>query len=71
MRGRAGSARNLAVGHHPQRGTLYAVIDASAHHVVGAVADLRFAAFLTPFRSRQEAEAALVAAGCSISEPAQ
>jgi len=42
--------------------TLWAAFDPSVHHVVGKVADSRFAARLAPFRSREEAEAALDAA---------
>lgn len=50
-------------GQHPELGTLYAAIDERAHHVAGAIAPRRFGAFLSPFQSKNEAEAALAAAG--------
>lgn len=51
---------------HPARGTLWAAIDEHAHHLTGQVAERRFNAFLAPFRSRADAEAALVSAGGKI-----
>lgn len=54
---------SVIFGEHPDRGTLYAVADERAHHVEGRVAERRFCAFLAPFRSSQEARAALIAAG--------
>jgi hypothetical protein len=54
---------SVITAEHPGRGTLYAVVDTRAHHVDGQVAERRFGAFLSPFRSQQEAQAALVAAG--------
>lgn len=56
-------ADKYIVGTHPTLGTLWAAIDEGAHHLEGRVAERRFPAFLAPFRSRQEAEAALVKAG--------
>lgn len=55
---------NVLTGEHPTRGLLWASFDASVHHIVGKVAEGRFAARLAPFKSRAEAAAALVAAGC-------
>lgn len=54
-------------GEHPERGPLYAGVDPGAHHVKGRVAPLRFAAFLAPFRSDQDAREALLAAGAMLS----
>jgi hypothetical protein len=51
---------------HPQRGTLWAAVDASTHHLEGRIAERRFAAFLAPFSSVPEAEAALTAAGARL-----
>jgi hypothetical protein len=45
--------------HHPERGTLYAAFDPAVLHVAGAVAESRFAARLAPFKSEEEAKAAL------------
>lgn len=53
-------------GSHPELGTLWACVDATAVHPVAKVAERRFAAFLTPFHNRTDAEAALIAAGCSL-----
>jgi len=50
---------------HPALGTLWACVEPTAVYPVGKVAERRFAAFLTPFRSRADAEAALAAAGCT------
>jgi hypothetical protein len=51
---------------HPTRGTLWACVDPSAYSTEGKVAERRFAAFLTPFKNREEARAALIAEGCQI-----
>lgn len=61
---RARSSTAILTGDHPERGTLYAAIDAGAHHVTGRVADRRFGAFLSPFASMEAAQAALAAEGC-------
>jgi hypothetical protein len=55
---------NVLTAEHPTRGLLWASFDGSVHHITGEVRDSRFGARLAPFRSRAEAEAALVAAGC-------
>lgn len=48
---------------HPDLGMLWAAVDPETHHTEGRVAERRFAAFLSPFKSRSEAEAALIASG--------
>lgn len=55
---------------HRHRGTLWAAIDDQAHHLTGQVAERRFSAFLRPFKSVGEAQAALIAEG-GISEPTE
>ena len=54
----------FVTAYHPARGLLWACVDPSARCSTGQVAERRFPAFLTPFRSREEAEAALALA-CS------
>jgi hypothetical protein len=54
---------------HPTQGTLWAAIDPNAHHLTGQVADRRFSAFLAPFMTHAEAEAALHAAGAVVVKP--
>jgi hypothetical protein len=56
-------ATNLLTAAHPKQGTIWAAVDPSVHHIEGAVRDSRFGARLAPFKSRADAEAALVAAG--------
>lgn len=51
---------------HPALGTLWAALDERTHHLEGRIAERRCGAFLAPFRSREEAEAALIAAGCRL-----
>lgn len=51
---------------HDERGRLFAAFDPTAHHVQPGVRDSRFSAFLAPYRTREEAEAALIAAGAVI-----
>lgn len=48
---------------HPKRGRLWAAVDPDAHHLDGRVCDRRFSAFLAPFRTEEEAAAALLKAG--------
>lgn len=57
---------NLITATHPELGTLWAAVDPSAHHVEGGVRESRFGARLAPFRSREEAVAALTSAGCAF-----
>ena len=61
-----GMSAAFIVGQHPVRGQLYAAIDPRAHHVEGQIAERKFPAFLTPFRTVEEAEAALIAAGAEL-----
>lgn len=49
-----------------ERGDLFAAFDAQAHHVEPGVRNSRFAARLAPFRSREEAERALIAEGAVL-----
>ena len=56
---------NYIVGEHRERGALYAAFDSTVHHIEGRVCDSRFSARMAPFKSRDEAEAALRAAGCA------
>lgn len=51
---------------HPQRGTLWAAVDPHARNLEGRVEDLRFGAYLAPFKSAADAEAALPAAGAVL-----
>ncbi len=63
-------AARYVIGEHPQLGRLWAAIDPAAHHVEGRVAERRFSAFLAPFKSHEEAVAALLAAGASVRKEA-
>lgn len=56
----------VLTGTHPERGILWAAIDPSVHHIQGTVRETRFGARLAPFRSREEAEAALIAEGALV-----
>lgn len=58
----------IIAAEHPLRGRLWAAIDPAAHHVTGSIAERRFAAFLSPYRSVAEAEAALKASGAKLTE---
>jgi hypothetical protein len=57
---------NLLTAEHPTRGLLWAAFDPCVHHIVGKVGESRWAARLAPFKSRAEAEAALLAEGCAL-----
>jgi hypothetical protein len=57
---------NVIAAEHSTRGLLWASFDPSVHHIAGRVADSRFAARLAPFKSIEEAEAALIAEGCQL-----
>jgi len=48
---------------HAELGDLYAAWDPYSNHVEPGVRNSRFAARLAPFRSREEAEQALIAEG--------
>jgi hypothetical protein len=54
---------------HPECGTLWAAVDPNCHHLEGKVEELRFSAFLCPFRSDDDARAALTAAGALVEAP--
>lgn len=56
----------LLIAEHPERGRLFAAVDPSVHHIEAGIRDSRFGARLAPFRTREEAEAALVAAGAVL-----
>ena len=58
--------RNYVHGHHSELGDLFAAFDPAAHHVEPGVRSSRFAARLAPFRSREEAERALIEEGAVI-----
>ncbi len=53
---------------HPQLGPLYAAVDPAATYVQGQVAELRFASLLAPFKTAEDAEAALIAAGANLQQ---
>lgn len=59
---------NYLRGTHETLGDLFAAWDSSAHHVEPAVRPSRFGARLAPFRSRLEAEQALLTEGAVIDE---
>ena len=59
-------AVRMIVADHPKRGALFAAVDPAARYVTGGVAEMRFAALLTPFTSVAEAEEALTEAGVSL-----
>lgn len=54
----------LLTGQHQTSGKLWAAVDPTVHHVEGEVRETRFGARLAPFRSVDEAQAALIAVGC-------
>lgn len=58
----------VLVGYHAELGDIYAAFDPEAHHVEPGVRTSRFGARLAPFRTREEAERALLAEGAVISE---
>lgn len=57
---------NYIHGTHETLGDMFAAWDSSVHHVEPAVRPSRFGARLAPFRSRIEAEKALLAEGAVI-----
>lgn len=58
-------AKILRAEHH-ERGTFFAAIDPTAHHVGGRVAQTRLGAFVAPFHSEQDAFEALLAVGAVL-----
>ncbi len=59
---------NYLRGHHSELGDLFAAWDPQSHHVEPAVRPSRFGARLAPFRSREEAEKALLTEGAVIED---
>jgi hypothetical protein len=59
------------IGHHPQRGELWASIDGKVRFLKGEIADRRCSAYLAPFQSEDDARAALAAAGARYVEAEQ
>ncbi|WP_305097475.1 hypothetical protein [Croceibacterium aestuarii] len=53
-------------GQHAELGDLFAAWEPCSHHVEPGVRNSRFAARLAPFRTREEAEQALIAEGAVI-----
>jgi hypothetical protein len=51
------------IAHHPQRGLLWASVDATARHTGSEIAETRFGAYLKPYSCEDAARAALTAAG--------
>lgn len=49
------------IGRHPDRGLLWASVDPSVHYLEPRITEGRFAAYLAPFRSEDEARTALLA----------
>ncbi len=62
---------SFLVGHHPERGPLWAAIDGNARFLKAEIAERRFAAYLAPFTSEEDARAALTAAGAQHIEAEQ
>ena len=60
------ASRTFVTGEHPVEGKLWAAVDASTRFTVPKVADARFAALLTPYRTLSEARAGLEAAGAVV-----
>lgn len=58
----------VLVGYHAELGDLYAAFDPEAQHVEPGVRNSRFGARLAPFRTRGEAERALLAEGAVIED---
>lgn len=57
------SRTDVVTAQHAELGDLFAAYDPTSHHLSPGVRTSRFAAFLAPFRSRDEAEAALLQEG--------
>lgn len=57
------------IGEHPSGSTFYAAIDPSAHHVEGRIGQRKFHAFMSPFKTEQEAAIALLEAGAMLCGP--
>lgn len=59
------TARFLAAD-HDERGRLYAAFDPDVRHIEPGVRSSRFAAFLSPYNTREEAARALLEAGAVL-----
>ena len=57
---------SIIAGKHPDAGDMCAAVDPAARYCESKVAEMRFAALLTPFRSEADALAALTAAGATV-----
>jgi hypothetical protein len=51
------------IGRHPERGLMWAAIDCNVNYLEPRITETRFAAYLAPFRSEDDARDALIAAG--------
>lgn len=51
---------------HPKHGKLWAAIDPDVHHLTGRICERRFSAYTAPFRTENEAAAALLDAGAVL-----
>lgn len=58
-------ATSYVLGEHPTRGMLYAAVDPAALCQNSQIAERRFVAFMTPYKTVEEAEAALIDAGAA------
>lgn len=58
-------ATSYVLGEHPTRGQLVAAVDPDALCLNSQIAERRFVAFMTPYKSVEEAEAALIDAGAA------
>lgn len=58
----------VLAGNLDDGGPIFAAWDPCAQHVEPGLRNSRFAAFLAPFRTREEAERALIAAGAVIEQ---
>lgn len=56
----------MLVGRHPELGDAFAAFDRKARFTVPAIAPTKFAAWLKPFGSREDATAALETAGATV-----
>lgn len=63
---RVGERGNYLQASHSELGDMFAAWSADIVHVEPGVRSSRFAARLAPYRSREEAERALIAAGAEI-----
>ena len=59
-------AAKILTAHHPEYGSLWASVDAATQCTKPRVAERRFSAFLAPYRSEEDAAAALIGAGGTL-----